>query len=428
MPIQIIDNFYLNSAKPIDNRFVVGPNSFYTHRDFIDWKFEGMRVWDLNDGLPYVWTGTTYSSENTVSIGGSGTSNKIPKFTSSTTVGDSNIYDDGVNIAVGHTSPVYKLDVAGSVRSTVAFYGDASVGGVGTITNIDADKITLGTLALNRLQNSASANFILTSGVGGSGQSAWTNPSSITVGNATSAVNSTNATNATNVNVLTTSINSTFNLLFVNSTGNSTVYTNNSSSIKLNPSNARVFIGSYPVGNFSSQLRIQTPGSVNFDAVSIGNSAAFTNLRVITNLVSSVNSTRLQLWKSISGGSASSHWGSFGSSSGGGYDEVLFSGRTYINTSGSGTNDSRTITFGNTGTNDQIRFHMIGNSNTVPTVGGYGVYIERNLQVDGTFSSDRLKMSSYSGRNYANDLAAAAGGISLGEFYHNAGALRVRIA
>jgi len=32
MPIQIIDNFELTTAKPIDNRLVVGVNSFYTNK------------------------------------------------------------------------------------------------------------------------------------------------------------------------------------------------------------------------------------------------------------------------------------------------------------------------------------------------------------------------------------------------------------
>ena len=166
MAIQIIDQFYLNSSVPIDNRFVVGSQSFYTHRDFIEWKYVGMRVWDLNDGLPYVWDGSTYSSENSVSIGGSGTVNKIPKFTTSTTVADSNIYDDGVYVGIGNNSPAYALDVTGVIKSSSNFIGDGSL-----ITNLDADHVTSGTLTLNRLQNSSNANYIMTSGVGGSGQS-----------------------------------------------------------------------------------------------------------------------------------------------------------------------------------------------------------------------------------------------------------------
>ena len=100
MPIQIIDNFDLNVAKPIDNRFVVGSQSFYTTKEQIPWKYAGMRIWDLNDSTPYVWTGTTYSSENSVSITGVGTINPnyIAKFGSVNQITSSNIYDDGLNI------------------------------------------------------------------------------------------------------------------------------------------------------------------------------------------------------------------------------------------------------------------------------------------------------------------------------------------
>ena len=39
-----------------------------------------------------------------------------------------------------------------------------------------------------------------------------------------------------------------------------------------------------------------------------------------------------------------------------------------------------------------------------------------------------LQIANYATMNYADDTAAAAGGIPLGGVYHNAGALRIRIA
>jgi len=51
-------------------------------------------------------------------ITGSGTTNYIPKFSSSTAIGNSVIYDDGTNIGVGTASPAAKLDVAGAVKTT----------------------------------------------------------------------------------------------------------------------------------------------------------------------------------------------------------------------------------------------------------------------------------------------------------------------
>lgn len=418
MSIQLVDNFYLNSSKPLDNRFVVGSQSYYTHRDLIDWKFVGMRVWDLNDGLngiPYVWTGSTYSSENSVSIGGSGTVNRIPKFTTATTVVDSIIYDDGSNVGIDNYTPVFKFDVNGAIRTTDGFIGNGA-----TISNINADNITSGTLLLNRLQNSSNSNWLLSSNTGGPGQSTWLNPTTVTVGSATLATNATNATNASNVNVTTFATNTTSYLLFANTTGNTIVHTNLTNSPKINPSNGRLIIGNSTA--FTSQLRVQAASSGAFNPLTVGYATGYDNFKV----AAFSNNTQITLSRFSGGTSQSSSWGSF--AVGTGYDEVLFPGRCYINTnSPAGAGDSRLITFGNNGTNDQIRFFMIGNSTTVPTVGGFGVYIERNLRVVGTFSADKINIPYGAGASFSNDTTAAAGGISLGQLYHANGAVKVRI-
>ena len=257
MSIQLVDNFYLNSSTPLDNRFVVGSQSFYTNRHDIDWKYVGMRVWDLNDGIPYVWDGSTYSSENSVSISGSGTVNKIPKFTTSTTVTDSLIYDDGTYVGIGNTTPVYELDVTGNIRSSVGFFGDGS-----NITNINADNITSGTLLLNRLQNSPNPNWLLSSNTGGPGQSTWVNPTAVTVGNSTNATNATNATNTTNVNVTSYSTNTTSYLLFANATGNTSVYLNTTYSPKINPSTGNIGIGTA----VNASYKLTVSGDVSFSS------------------------------------------------------------------------------------------------------------------------------------------------------------------
>jgi len=182
MPIQIIDNFDLNVAKPIDNRFVVGSQSFYTTKEQIPWKYAGMRIWDLNDSTPYVWTGTTYSSENSVSITGVGTINPnyIAKFGSVNQITSSNIYDDGSNIGIGNSSPTYKLHVSGQVSAT-GFVGDGS-----SITSINATNISSGYLSLNRIQlTPGSSGYILTHN---GTEAIWTATSSTSVENSTQAV------------------------------------------------------------------------------------------------------------------------------------------------------------------------------------------------------------------------------------------------
>ena len=110
MAIQIVDNFQVNIAESIDNRLVVGPSQFYTDRDSLPYKYAGMRVWDLNVNIPYVWDGATFSTEAASSVSGSGTANYIPKFVSpGNVIQNSIIYDNATNVGIGTISPDKKL-------------------------------------------------------------------------------------------------------------------------------------------------------------------------------------------------------------------------------------------------------------------------------------------------------------------------------
>jgi hypothetical protein len=51
-------------------------------------------------------------------VGGSGTTNYISKWTSSSSLGNSIVYDNGTNVGIGTTNPSYKLDVNGYVKGT----------------------------------------------------------------------------------------------------------------------------------------------------------------------------------------------------------------------------------------------------------------------------------------------------------------------
>jgi hypothetical protein len=57
-------------------------------------------------------------------LGGSGTTNYVAKFTGSTTLGNSQIFDNGTSVGIGTTNPStsYKLDVNGGVRATAFYY------------------------------------------------------------------------------------------------------------------------------------------------------------------------------------------------------------------------------------------------------------------------------------------------------------------
>jgi hypothetical protein len=192
MSIQIIDNFNLSVAKPIDDRFVVGsqslyPNISYNDKNDIPYKYPGLRVWDLNLGVPFVWSGTTWTSENSISISGSGSASYVPKFVgppTSSTLGNSNIYISGNSVGINNTSITagYTLDIIGGVRSQ----GATGFSGVGTLlTNLNATNISTGTMSLARLANNNTSGWILTSGAS---QPLYVNPSTVTVGAASASV------------------------------------------------------------------------------------------------------------------------------------------------------------------------------------------------------------------------------------------------
>jgi len=59
-------------------------------------------------------------------ITGSGTTNYIPKFTGTSTIGNSQIFDNGTNVGIGTTSPLQKLHVYNSASSSAAIFQGSS--------------------------------------------------------------------------------------------------------------------------------------------------------------------------------------------------------------------------------------------------------------------------------------------------------------
>jgi hypothetical protein len=192
MAIKITDNFQVNIKNPIDNRFVVGsqsipggvgsiyPTPFYAYRDDISsnmgFVYPGLRIWDFNDNLPYVWTGTTWSNENLTGASvldsgtpgfsaGGGYRNYITKFyDTSTVLTKSFLFENNVNVSlddeVGGTMLVNPnssggagfpslnslpgsipsgLHVKGRIRTNTGFVGSGSY-----IHNINAANINGG--------------------------------------------------------------------------------------------------------------------------------------------------------------------------------------------------------------------------------------------------------------------------------------------
>ena len=115
MSIQIITGFSLNSIEPIDTRIVASGS---TGRDAIPYKYQGLRVFDLSNNRPYVYVGATWSAEVNGQI--SGLTGSIAKFTTSNTIGDSNIYSSQLSVGINTSNPLGAVQFG---SSTIPFSG-----------------------------------------------------------------------------------------------------------------------------------------------------------------------------------------------------------------------------------------------------------------------------------------------------------------
>ena len=103
---------------------------------------------------------TTFNSK----VGGSGTTNYIPKFTGSSTIGNSLIYDDGTTVAIGTTSPLSdnKLQVEGRIASNVAISSTStsaySIVGSTSVTYPAGGSLS-GSVVVNGVQGGISYTF-----------------------------------------------------------------------------------------------------------------------------------------------------------------------------------------------------------------------------------------------------------------------------
>ncbi|MCF7831464.1 MAG: hypothetical protein K9M36_01075 [Candidatus Pacebacteria bacterium] len=100
---------------------------------------QGYATWQpAPNGLPngstngdiLVWNGTTWIVQQPVGvtgITGSGTLNYLSKWTpDGTTLGNSQLFDNGTSVGVGATNPGYKLDVSGDIRARGTWAGSGT--------------------------------------------------------------------------------------------------------------------------------------------------------------------------------------------------------------------------------------------------------------------------------------------------------------
>jgi len=96
-------------------------------------------------------------------ITGTGTTNYLPKFTGASTIGNSQVFDNGTNVGINNTSPAERLSVAGAIMSTGGITGHGAnrttisqEGGSGAFwQSYGADASTVGTFTLRQ----ASSDF-----------------------------------------------------------------------------------------------------------------------------------------------------------------------------------------------------------------------------------------------------------------------------
>ena len=60
MSINLVDNFSINSDLPIDSRLVVDDQP---SRESIEYKYDGLRVFQLDNRIHYIWNTNTDSWE-----------------------------------------------------------------------------------------------------------------------------------------------------------------------------------------------------------------------------------------------------------------------------------------------------------------------------------------------------------------------------
>ena len=174
MSIQIIDGFQVNTARPIDNRIVASGSSA---RNAIPYKYEGLRVFDTFDSIPYVYLNNAWITENTTGIAGSGNSGRIPIYVSATVISDSSLYQSGSFINTTNVGGGANLISMDTLTGNLIIQGNLNVNG---LSGINAGQIKSGLLTLNRLTN-GSSGWILT---GSATAPTYINPTQVTVGTA----------------------------------------------------------------------------------------------------------------------------------------------------------------------------------------------------------------------------------------------------
>jgi len=174
MSIQIIDGFKLNSNTPIDSRIVTSGTA---SRNSMQYKYNGLRVFDTVQLISFVWINNNWIKDNESGGGvvfatGTGAEDYLLKSATGGKFGNSIIFDNGTNVGIGTNVTDQRLVVSGNVKAT------SYIGSGQNLTDLDADKITNGSLSVVRIKNGSNNQILTTSG----GVTTWMNPSELVSG------------------------------------------------------------------------------------------------------------------------------------------------------------------------------------------------------------------------------------------------------
>jgi hypothetical protein len=121
------------------------------------------------------WT-TFNSKQNALTnpVTGTGTTNYLPKFTGSTTIGNSQVFDNGTNVGIGTASPVAKLTInqlpIAEVGSTS--YGTAVIHGINyNLSNTQRGIVDINNIDVAAQNNGSTLTFTNNAGMFGQGYS-----------------------------------------------------------------------------------------------------------------------------------------------------------------------------------------------------------------------------------------------------------------
>lgn len=304
--------------------------------------------------VPIVQTGTTkrITTQDIANLGnssgveGSGTINRVAKFTASSTIGNSQIFDNGTNVGIGTNNPTQKLSVDGNI--------DLFSSG-GTSRFIVTNEVNTGTGRLVVQAGAGSASF------GGAlnlyANAHATNPGSVVIGlsqNANSKFRINNSALDTGADLMTVNYNgaTTFS---ADATINGVTVGRGGGSIAENTAiGANALLsnttGNYNTANGRNALYSNTTGSVN---TANGRSALFYNTTGSDNTANGVNA----LYSNTTGSSNTAN----GSSA------------LFYNTTGSGNTALGTASlFSNTTSNNTAVGYEAATNNTSGSVTAIG--------------------------------------------------------